>query len=41
MIVKKDRTMQIIHITMLDTISPVYYERTYHAIPVAGADSIK
>jgi DNA end-binding protein Ku len=35
---EKDRTMQILHFTTLDTISPVYYEKTYHAVPEAGGD---
>lgn len=33
---EKDRTMQIIHFTTLDSISPVFYEKTYHAVPEAG-----
>ncbi len=35
---EKDRTMQILHFTTLDTISPVYYDKTYHAVPEAGGD---
>lgn len=34
----KDRAMQIIHFTTLDSISPVYYDKTYHAVPEAGGD---
>jgi DNA end-binding protein Ku len=35
---EKDRTMQILHFTTLDSISPVYYDKTYHAVPEAGGD---
>lgn len=35
---EKDKTMQIIHFTTLNTISPVFYERTYHAVPQAGGE---
>ncbi|WRS28978.1 Ku protein (plasmid) [Oscillospiraceae bacterium MB08-C2-2] len=35
---EKDRSMQIIHFTTLDTISPVYYDKTYHAIPETGGE---
>ena len=30
--------MQILHFTTLDSISPVYYDKTYHAVPEAGGD---
>lgn len=35
---EKDRTMQIIHFTSLDTISPVYFDKTYQAVPLAGGE---
>lgn len=35
---EKQRTMQILHFTTLDSISPVYYDKTYHAVPEAGGD---
>jgi len=35
---EKDRTMQILHFTTLDTISPVYYDKTYHAVPETGGE---
>ncbi len=35
---EKDRTMQIVHFTTLDSISPVYFDKTYHATPEAGGD---
>jgi len=35
---EKDRTMQILHFANLDQISPVYYDRTYHAAPELGGE---
>jgi len=35
---EKDRSMQILHFTNLDEISPVYYEKTYHATPEMGGE---
>jgi len=35
---EKQRSMQILHFTTLDSISPVYYDKTYHAVPEAGGD---
>jgi len=35
---EKDRTIHIMHFATLDQISPVYYEKTYHAIPEMGGD---
>ena len=35
---EKDRTMQILHFANLDQISPVYYDRTYHAVPELGGE---
>jgi DNA end-binding protein Ku len=34
----KDRSIHILHFAALDQISPVYYEKTYHAIPELGGD---
>lgn len=34
----KDRSIQILHFDNLNQISPVYYEKTYHAVPEAGGD---
>ncbi len=34
----KDRTIQIMHFTSLNQISPIYYDKTYHSIPQAGGD---
>lgn len=36
--VKKDKTIQILHFTDLHDIRPIYYDKTYHAIPEAGGD---
>ena len=35
---EKDRVMHIIHFATLDQISPVYYDRTYHAAPELGGE---
>ncbi len=35
---EKDRAIQILHFTDLDSIRPSYYEKTYHAVPDAGGD---
>ena len=35
---EKDRSIHILHFTTLDQISPVYFEKTYHAIPEMGGD---
>ena len=35
---EKDKTMQILQFTKLDTINPIYYEKTYHAIPQMGGE---
>lgn len=34
----KDRAINILHFTDLQSIKPVYYEKTYHVIPEAGGD---
>lgn len=34
----KDRTIHIIHFTDLQDIRPIYYDKTYHAIPEQGGD---
>lgn len=34
----KDRSIQILHFANLNQISPVYYDKTYHAVPEAGGD---
>ncbi len=35
---EKDKTMQILHFANLNQISPVYYEKTYHAVPELGGE---
>jgi len=35
---QKDRTIQILHFAQLNQISPVYYEKTYHAVPELGGE---
>ena len=35
---EKDKTIQILHFADLDEISPVYYEKTYHAVPEPGGE---
>lgn len=34
----KDKTIQILHFANLDTIRPIYFDKTYHAVPEAGGD---
>lgn len=34
----KDRTITILHFADLDSIRPIYYDKTYHAVPEAGGD---
>lgn len=34
----KDRTIQIIHFADLSSIRPIFYDKTYHAVPEAGGD---
>ena len=35
---EKDKTMQILHFANLNQISPVFYDRTYHAVPELGGE---
>lgn len=35
---EQNRSMMILHFTTLDTISPVYYDKTYIAVPTAGGE---
>jgi len=35
---EKDRTIQILHFTDLNQINPIYYEKTYHAVPELGGE---
>ena len=35
---EKDRTIHIIHFADLQDIRPIYYDKTYHAIPEQGGD---
>lgn len=34
----KDRTIQILHFADIHEIRPIYYDKTYHAVPEAGGD---
>lgn len=34
----KDKTIQILHFAQLNQISPVYFDKTYHAVPENGAN---
>lgn len=34
----KDKTIQILHFAQLNQISPVYFDKTYHAVPETGAN---
>lgn len=34
----KDKSIQILHFAQLDQISPVYYDKTYQAVPEAGGE---
>jgi DNA end-binding protein Ku len=35
---EKDKSIQILHFAQLNQISPVYYDRTYQAVPDAGGE---
>lgn len=35
---EKEKSIQILHFANLDEISPVYYEKTYHALPQKGGE---
>ena len=35
---EKDRSIQILHFTDLRTVKPIYFEKTYHAVPEAGGE---
>ncbi|MDD2494890.1 MAG: Ku protein [Tissierellia bacterium] len=35
---EKDKTIQILHFANLSQISPIYYDKTYHAVPEAGGE---
>ena len=35
---EKDRTIHILHFTDLSAIKPMYYDKTYHAVPEQGGD---
>ena len=35
---EKDRTIQILYFTELNQIDPVYYDKTYHAVPELGGE---
>lgn len=35
---EKDRTIQILHFTDLKNVPPIYFDKTYHAIPEQGGD---
>lgn len=35
---EKDKTIQILHFTDLTSIRPIYYDKTYHAVPEAGGE---
>lgn len=35
---EKDRSLHILHFANLDQISPVYYDKTYHAVPESGGE---
>ncbi len=35
---EKDKSIQIVHFAKLNQISPIYYDKTYQAIPSAGGD---
>lgn len=35
---EKDKTIQILHFTDLADIRPIYYDKTYHAVPEAGGE---
>ena len=35
---EKDKTIQIIHFAELDSINPIYYEKSYHTVPETGGE---
>ena len=35
---EKDRTIQILHFTDLQNVRPIYFDKTYHAVPEQGGD---
>lgn len=35
---EKDKSIHILHFTDLNAIRPIYYDKTYHAVPEAGGD---
>lgn len=35
---EKDKTIQILHFTDLSSIRPIYYDKTYHAVPENGGE---
>ncbi len=35
---EKDKTIHILHFTDLNSIRPIYYDKTYHAVPETGGD---
>lgn len=35
---EKEKSMQILHFADLNQISPVYYDKTYHAVPESGGE---
>ena len=35
---QKDKTIQILHFANIDQISPIYYDKTYHAVPDMGGE---
>ena len=35
---EKDKTIQILHFAQLNQISPIYYDKTYHAVPETGGE---
>ncbi|MDD4583480.1 MAG: Ku protein [Eubacteriales bacterium] len=35
---EKDRTIQILHFTDLDSIQPIFYDKTYHTVPETGGE---
>ena len=35
---EKDRTIQILHFAPLSSIQPIYFDKTYHALPEQGGD---
>lgn len=37
---EKDRTIQILHFAELSSIRPIFYDKTYHAVPEAGGDKV-